>query len=154
VVNRHKPSRHALDPLLKKLGWEADALKADLARMNARVEQEEDRVSRIVASVHDAEQELRAAQAGGLVLVERRERTDLYLKQQHDLLRQRRTELARLLSLREQVAQQLGDKKKSIKALEKYKERKRMEDAVESLRVELKEADWVWLARSDRSRTS
>jgi hypothetical protein len=144
--------KYSLQPLLTKFGWEVDTLNLELQRLGLLQRREEARVADIELSVHDAEQRLRAMQAGEIIDVERKRQVGLYLKQQYEALRERRSELTRLNSLREQVVQQMSNKKKNVKALERHRDRKQTESISNEHRMQLKEADAAWLMRASRKR--
>jgi hypothetical protein len=146
--------KYSLQPLLTKLGWEVDTLNVELQRLNALMRQEERDISEVGASVQDAERRLRIMQGGAVIQVEKKEQIGLYLRQQYEILKERKAQLDRLVSLRAQVVLQMSNKRREVKALERHKEKKHMESVSTESRLQLKEADRDWLSCLPRKRAS
>ena len=145
---KRRPFAYRLHAVLRKDRWEGEVLGAEASRALQLLEECRRREQETLASVARVEAELRE-QAGERqsIPLARRRILQLFLREQYVLAETRERERTKAEGLHAQVMQQLETKRRSIKALERHEERKRLEHDNEQARAAIKASDDAWLMR-------
>lgn len=151
--NRSTNSVDVITLLLKKVDWEITALKADFQKLKEICWKAEQKISELAVIICSTEKILREIQIGE-IRIDKKQQVDGFFKLQHYLLNQENEEFTKLKANLEEVLERLNEKKKSYKALEKYKEKIMTNENLFLTRQSLRESDNSWLLQVARERSA
>ncbi len=143
----YKPFKYALDPLLKKHGWDVEVLKRDAATAARVLEQRQSERDALLKLIDEVESEIRGLNDLQPFPVGRYQAMGHYLQEQHNMLAAKQREVDGAQRIHEQIVAQVRRVQRSIKGLEKHKDQRRKSYATQCERKEVKDADNDWLAR-------
>jgi hypothetical protein len=144
-------AKYPLDVLIKTREWELDELRTRLAAARTAVEDAERLVRGIVAEIAAAESELlREGAQRGLIHVDRRRISAMFLRDRHDQLRRERDGLSAKRAGLAEVVEAVASVRRSIRALERHKDRLRRRGEERAAAALQKTRDDLWLNRRSR----
>jgi hypothetical protein len=142
-----KPFKYALEPLMKKHGWDAEVLKRDAATAARMLEQRQSERDALLKVIGQVESEIRGLNELQPFPIGRYQAMGRYLQEQHKMLAAKQKEVDGAQRTHEQIVAQARRLQRSIKGLEKHRDDRRKSYATECERKDVKEADNDWLAR-------
>lgn len=143
----HRPFKYALEPLLKKHGWDAEVLKRDAATAARVLEQRKSERDALLEIIEQVESEIRALNDLQPFPVARYQAMGRYLQEQHEALAAKQKEVDGAQRIYDQILAQVQRLQRSIKGLEKHRDERQKSYETQCERKEVKEADNDWLAR-------
>lgn len=151
MLDPKQPFKYKLDPILRRERWDGEVLGAEAARARAVEEDKRRLLDQVAASIRAAEAELRALhRANEPIPLERRQLLTAFLQHQHVQAALRAQELAQAEQIHREALAALQAKRRSTRALENHRDRRKSEHDVEQTRQSLKRADESWLLRRGR----
>lgn len=145
--------KYPLDSILKQYAWEVDALRVELMTLNQALHAKSIELQEVVSIVRDTEQQiLELCRENAIIALDRKAMAELYLRHQRQLMHERQTEFDQAQKLANGVFDQLRKKRQSQRAIEKHRERTKLEFDAEGMRRESLDADDLWLAKIGASK--
>lgn len=134
-MDKARPFKHGLDPLIRKQAWEVDAAALEVAKLRQARDARERELEELLGKATALESELRALQTTpGTFDIDRYQAMAEYLRHQRQAIEAKREEAHNAITEHEQAVDRLRDVKKTQKALEERRETKRTEHASEERR--------------------
>jgi hypothetical protein len=143
--------KYPLEALIKSREWELEELAIRLAAARGAVDDAERAVRRVASEIAAAESELlREGAQSGVIHVDKRRISALFLRDRHDELRRERDRLPEKRAALAQTMEAVLSVRRAIRALERHKDRlRRRSEDVAASKLQ-KTLDDLWLSRRSR----
>ena len=146
-----KAFRYSLEALIKKRNWDLDVQRMEEARARQILEQRNDEQQQLEDYIAELERGIREAGARDVQLnPDRYNAMTAFLNDQRARLEEKKKQAAQARRIHDQIIDQIQSVRKSIKSLEKHKERKKKDFEMVANRSELIENDDMWLVHKNR----
>lgn len=147
----NKAFRYSLEALIKKRSWDLDVQRTEESRARQIVEEIEQQINMLENCITGLEQDIRDSRKENTILQpDKYHATLIYINDQRKIALNKKEELRKAVDVHEQILAQVEALHKSIKGLEKHKEKKRALHDKEVQNWVLSQSDELWLMRQHR----
>ena len=150
-MNGAKRFQYSLESLLRKRNWELDVQRTEESRIREVLQKQQQEKQELETYIASLEQEIRESRARDSVLEPTRYQAMIaYINGQRDLLEQKVEQVRKTGDLHDRIIEQIKTQRKSIKSLEKHKDRKKKLHEMEANKWQLAQSDELWLMHRHR----